>query len=90
MMHADRQELDRAPDGQILLKDPDARTMKTHGTGVVGYNVQASVETRHHLIIDHDMTNMPSDQALSSITTRARCTGEGIHHGDFRPRLLLQ
>lgn len=91
MIHAVRQELDRAHDGQISLKDRDARSMKTRGTGVVGYNVQASVATRHHLIIDHDMTNIPSDQVqLSSITTRARCTGEGFHHSNFQPRLLLQ
>jgi hypothetical protein len=43
------------------------------GTGVVGYDVQASVEARHQLIIDHEVTNFPSDRAqLSSMATRAR------------------
>ena len=73
MMHAVRQELGKAPDGQISQTDPDARSLKTRGTGIVGYNVQASVEARHHLIIDHEVTNIPSDRAhLSSIATRAR------------------
>jgi len=73
MMHAVRQALDKAPDGQLSQTDPDARSMKTRGTGVVGYNVQASVEARHHLIIDHEVTNIPSDRAqLSSMATRAR------------------
>jgi transposase len=72
-MQTVRQELDKAPDGQLSQTDPDARSMKTRGTGVVGYNVQASVETKHHLIIDHEVTNIPSDRAqLSSMATRAR------------------
>ena len=73
VMQAVKQELDKAPDGQLSQTDPDARSMKTRGTGVVGYNVQASVEARHHLIIDHEVTNVPSDRAqLSSMATRAR------------------
>ena len=37
-----------APDKQISLTDPDARTMATSGkdTGMVGYNVQAVVDTQ--------------------------------------------
>ncbi|RZI43823.1 hypothetical protein EGT07_08645 [Herbaspirillum sp. HC18] len=68
-----KQELDRAPDGQLSQTDPDARSMKTRGTGVVGYNVQVAVETQHHLVIDHEVTNIPSDRAqLSTMATRAR------------------
>jgi hypothetical protein len=42
-----------APDQQVSLTDPDARSMATSGkgTGVVGYNVQTAVDTKHHLII---------------------------------------
>ena len=56
--------LDR-PDRQISLTDPDARSMATsgRGSGVVGYNVQASVDTTHHLIVTHDVTNSGSDRA---------------------------
>jgi transposase len=72
-MHTVEEALSKAPDGQLSQTDPDARSMKTRGTGVVGYNVQASVETRHHLILDHEVTNIPSDRAqLSSMATRAR------------------
>jgi transposase len=59
-------KLEKAPDGQISLTDPDARSMKTRGSGVVGYNVQAAVETRHHLIVEHEVTNEPSDRGQSS------------------------
>jgi hypothetical protein len=50
----------------VSLTDPDARSMKTRGSGVVGYNVQAAVETRHHLIVEHEVTNEPSDRGQSS------------------------
>ena len=42
-----------APDQQISLTDRDARSMATsrRGQGVVGYNVQTAVETKHHLIV---------------------------------------
>jgi hypothetical protein len=38
--------------------DPDAHSMATSGkdTGIVGYNVQIAVDTRHHLIVAHDVT----------------------------------
>ena len=42
-----------APDHQVSLTDPDARAMATNGkgTGMVGYNVQAVADAKHHLII---------------------------------------
>jgi transposase len=54
-----------APDQQISLTDPDARSMATsgRGSGVVGYNVQVAVETKHHLIVTHEVTNSGSDRA---------------------------
>jgi transposase len=53
------------PDRQVSLTDPDARSMATsgRGSGVVGYNVQASVDTTHHLIVTHDVTNSGSDRS---------------------------
>jgi transposase len=54
-----------APDQQISLTDPDSRSMATsgRGSGVVGYNVQVAVETKHHLIVTHEVTNSGSDRA---------------------------
>lgn len=66
-------QLNEAPDKQISLTDPDARSMKTRGTGMVGYNVQAAVDAKHHLIVAHEVTNDGVDRdQLSSMAKQAR------------------
>jgi transposase len=52
-----------AADQQISLTDPDSRSMATsgRGSGVVGYNVQVAVDTEHHLIVTHEVTNVGND-----------------------------
>ena len=52
-----------SPDKQLSLTDPDARSMKSRGAGMVGYNLQAAVDARHHLIIAHDISSAGSDRA---------------------------
>lgn len=67
------QQLGQTPDGQISLTDPDARSMNTRGTGIVGYNVQTAVETRHHLIVAHDVTNVGDDRShLTAMAVQAQ------------------
>ena len=64
-----------SPDQQISLSDPDARSMATsgRGSGVVGYNVQAAVDTKHHLIVAHEVTNVGSDRSqLTDISNKAK------------------
>jgi transposase len=66
-------QLNEAPDKQISLTDPDARSMKTRGSGMVGYNVQAAVDTKHHLIVTHEVTNDGVDRdQLSAMAKQAR------------------
>ena len=55
-------QMHHAPDQQISLTDPDARSMKTRGTGIVGYNVQTAVDAEHHLIVAHEVTNEGHDR----------------------------
>jgi transposase len=45
-------QLNESPDKQVSLTAPDARSMMTRGSGIVGYNVQTAVNTQHHLIVD--------------------------------------
>ena len=67
------------PDQQVSLSDPDARSMATsgRGSGMVAYNVQASVDTNHHLIVDHDVTNVGTDRSqLARMAKRTKAVLE--------------
>jgi hypothetical protein len=49
-------EVNEHPDKQISQTDPDARLMKTHHMeSLVCYNVQSAADTKHHLIVAHDI-----------------------------------
>jgi len=66
-------QLQATPDKQISLTDPDARSMKTRGTGIVGYNVQTAVDVKHHLIAAHEVTNVGHDRTqLHNMATQAK------------------
>jgi len=80
-----RQEIERlnalnaqmmaSEDKQISLTDPDARSMATSskGSGIVGYNVQCAMDTTHHLIVAHEVTNVGTDRSqLSNMAEQAR------------------
>ena len=61
------------PDKQISFTDPDARSMITRGTGIVGYNVQTAVDVKHHLIVAHEVTNVGHDRGqLKNMATQAK------------------
>ena len=71
-------QLHEAPDQQVSLTDPDARSMATsgRGTGIVGYNVQAVVDTEHHMIVAHEVTNVGHDR--SQLTTMSKLGRDAI------------
>jgi len=68
-------QVQASPDGQVSLTDPDCRSMATsgRGSGMVAYNVQSAVDTKHHLIVAHEVTNAPSDRSqLTSMADQAK------------------
>ena len=68
-------QMTQAPDGQVSLTDPDARSMATsgRGTGIVGYNVQTAVDTKHHMIVAHEVTNVGHDRDQLSPMAQKTC-----------------
>ena len=47
----------------------------TSGSGVVSYSVQTAVDAKHHLIVEHGVTNSASDRdQLSAMAKKARIT----------------
>ena len=67
--------LEERPDHQISLTAPDARSMATsgRGSGMVGYNVQTAVDTKSHLIVSHEVTNVGHDRTqLSNMAAQAK------------------
>ena len=79
-LKAHEAEVEAHPDSQVSLTDPDARSMmKAGGGSTVGYNVQTAVDSKHHLIVAHEVTNAPSDRSqLAAMAGQAReaLTGE--------------
>jgi transposase len=70
-----KEQLQTRADPQVSTTDPDARSMTSDGraTGVVGYNVQAAVDTKHHLIVAHEVINEGSDRGqLANMADQAR------------------
>lgn len=76
------QAMPLAPDGQVSQTDPDARSMATsgRGTGMVGYNVQVAVDTKYHLLVAHEVTNLGHDRtALAPMAEKTNVILEQGH-----------
>ena len=70
-----QQQMKDSGQSQISLTDPDSRSMPVGGgeATVVAYNVQLSVDAKHKLIVDHEVTNEVTDLGLlSSMAKRAK------------------
>ena len=72
-LSAIKEQLNDAPDHQISKTDPDARSMRSRGSGVVGYNVQTAVDSKNHLIVAHEVSNEANDRdQLFNMASKAR------------------
>ena len=72
--------IDQAPDKQLSLTDPGARAMSTNArsSGTVGYNVQAAVDTKHHLIVAHDVSTAMGDRGQLTRMSKQAQQATGI------------
>jgi hypothetical protein len=73
--YATRRNANATGETQVSLTDPDCRAMArtSKQPRVVGYNVQSAAETKHHLIVAHEVTNHGYDRdALSMMAHKAR------------------
>src|SRR5712671_5797322 len=78
-----------APDQQVSFTDPDSRSMATsgRGSGMVGYNVQAAVDTTNHLIVAHEVTNVGTDKSqLANMANHAKAALEAENLEAFADR----
>ena len=74
-LEAMEQAVAASPDRQISLTDPDARAMASagKGTGLVGYNLQAAVDTGSHIVVAHEVVNLGHDRtSLANMGRQAR------------------
>ncbi|CAN5495846.1 IS1182-like element ISPa22 family transposase [soil metagenome] len=70
-----KEQLKSEPGQQRSLTDPDSRSMLQSGksTGLVGYNVQTAVDSKHHLIVAHEVANIGNDRTqLTRMAVAAR------------------
>src|SRR6187402_805207 len=74
------QRLETSGQRQVSLTDPDARAMATSrlGSAVVGYNVQAAVDAKHHMIVAHEVTNSVTDRG--QLAAMAKAAKEAAAH----------
>ena len=68
-----QQELACSDKTQLSLTDPDCRSMPVSQGTEVGDNVQVVVDSKHKLIVEHEVTNAVTDQdQLSPMAIRAK------------------
>lgn len=64
-------KMDEEGTDEISIVDPDARLMGNNRGGVdVAYNVQSTVDAKHHLVVDYDVIQNPSDQGQMAIAAK--------------------
>jgi transposase len=65
------QVLAQTGESQLSATDPDSRGMKSAHGHMVGYNVQGSVDAKHHLLVTTAVTQAGADQGQLADVARA-------------------
>jgi len=63
-----QKELQKSGETEVSLIDPDARLMKQNRGGVdVSHNIQSAVDSKHHIILDYNVTKCSVDHGQLSV-----------------------
>jgi hypothetical protein len=73
-------QLEQSGERQLSLTDPDSRSMLVRQGTAVCYNVQTAVDSQHHLIVTHEVTNEVTDQGLFAKMARQAKQVLGVEH----------
>jgi len=75
-----QQELEQSGESQLSLTDPDSRSMLAGQRTEVSYNVQIAVDSKHKLIVEHEVTNHVTDRDLLSPMAKQAKEALGVDH----------
>jgi transposase len=56
------EDCEKSPTGQVNLTDPDSVQLRKNGVSTVGYNIQAAVDTKHHMVAAVELTQDGNDK----------------------------
>lgn len=76
------QALAHSGEGQLSATDPDSRGMKSAHGHMVGYNVQGSVDAKHHLLVTTAVSQTGADQGQLAAVARAAKTELAIQQAE--------
>ncbi len=76
------QTLEKTGQTQLSATDPDSRGMKGAHGHLVGYNVQGSVDAKHHLLVGAEATQAVCDQGQLAAAAQAAKTALAITQAD--------
>jgi transposase len=72
-LKAMEERVSKHPEKQVSITDPDSRLMKTKGMSrLVCYSIQSAVDSKHHLIVAHEVTNKPDRGQLCRMGIQAQ------------------
>ncbi|MQY78777.1 MAG: IS1182 family transposase [Bacteroidetes bacterium] len=68
-----KKDLESSGEEQVSLTDPDARAVILHRNIInVGYNIQASSDSKHKLLVEYDTGDVNDTHALASIAIKTK------------------
>jgi transposase len=76
------QQLQASGESQISLSDPDSRAMGKGARSCVGYNVQATVDSKHQLLVTTEVTNASNDLGQLAPQAQAAKAELGVEKAD--------